>query len=501
MITSLNFRKPLNICFSALSFAMVIICFLITLAQWAEIKESCKRQNRLYINNVTLFFNKYLSGYEDIVREMARTAADQHKFSANEDEDLGLRNWLIERLRIMPDAVSIIHADNNGHYTRLPHIELHEEKGAAWDPRNEPWFAIAVEDTDIAHYSVTKDIFTGKERVLTISLPVINGMDGSNDGVLAINLDVEKSEEILNSTYPPMKSRTFVMTKEGQLVISPGYKIADSTLKAIASNASAFRGDFYRNGFYYFYRVIGPQQWFVVQEVAESEMNQLVRHGSIKVLYGMVLTQVILLFCWWALRAALNTIYMRITNGIRNGTIKQTAVEELLFDEIHSAQQRQEKISQDALTDGLTGLANRRAFDTDAEQYNGLPDTLIAMIDIDNFKVINDTWGHTVGDVVLKATAELGLRLRGLENITLYRYGGEEIAVLFQDISLEKAQSYLEKWRISLNTRSFRESDLRVSFSAGICKMEGDSLSDAVEKADRLLYQAKKSGKNRILAS
>ncbi|ASV53629.1 diguanylate cyclase (GGDEF) domain protein [Lelliottia jeotgali] len=501
MITSLNFRRPLNICFSALSFTLVIVCFLITLAQWADIKESCKRQNRLYINNVTLFFNKYLSGYENIVNEMARTAADQHKFNPNENDDLALRNWLIERLRIMPDAVSIIHADNDGHFIRLPHLESHQEKGATWDPRKEPWFTIAVEDTDSAHYSVTKDIFTGKERVLTISLPVINGMDGSNNGVLAINLDVEKSEEILNSTYPPMKSRTFVMTKEGQMVISPGYKIADSTLKAIASNASAFRGDFYRNGFYYFYRTIGPQEWFVVQEVAESEMKQLVRHGSIKVLYGMVLTQVILLFCWWALRAALNTIYMRITNGIRNGSIKQTAVEELLFDEIHSAQQRQEKISQDALTDGLTGLANRRAFDTDAEHYNALPNTHIAMIDIDNFKIINDTWGHTVGDVVLKATAELGLRLRGLENITLYRYGGEEIAVLFQDISQEKAQSYLEKWRISLNTRSFRESDLRVSFSAGICKMGGDSLSDVVAKADRLLYQAKKSGKNRILAS
>lgn len=190
MITSLNFRKPLNICFSALSITLVIVCFLITLAQWADIKESCKRQNRLYINNVTLFFNKYLSGYEDIVREMARTAADQHKFSTTEHDDLALRNWLIERLRIMPDAVSIIHASNDGHYTRLPYIESKE----TWDPRKEPWFSIAVEDTDTAHYSVTNDIFTHKERVLTISLPVIDGVDGSNDGVLALNLDAEKSE-------------------------------------------------------------------------------------------------------------------------------------------------------------------------------------------------------------------------------------------------------------------------------------------------------------------
>lgn len=500
MISSLNFRKPLNICFSSLAISMILICFLITLAQWADIKDAYKRENRLYINNITLFFNKYLSGYETILTEMSRSAADQHKFNITDDSDLALRNWMIERLRIMPDAISIIHAGNDGHYTRVPYIQSLQEKGESWDPRKEPWFTIAVEDTDIAHYTVTKDIFTGKERVLTISLPVINGTDGSNDGVLALNLDAVKSEEILNSTYPPMKSRTFVMTKDGQLVISPGYKISDSSLKDIAGHTTAFRGDFRLNGYYYFYRAIGPQKWLVVQEVADSEMNQLVRHGSIKVMYGLVLTLVVLLFCWWAFRAALNTIYMRITNGIRKGTISQTAVEELLFEEIYIAQQRQEKTAQDALTDGLTGLANRRAFDNDAESYNGQPNTYIAMIDIDNFKSINDTWGHTVGDMVLKTIAELGLRLRGLEGITLYRYGGEEIAVLFQDIAMEKAQKFLDSWRISLNTRSFREADLRVSFSAGLCKMGGASLSDIVAKADQLLYQAKKTGKNRVIS-
>lgn len=501
MIASLNFRKPLNICFSALTVSLILICMLITLAQWADIKESYKRQNRLYINNVTLFFNKYLSGYENIVREMARTAADQHKFSANENNDLALRSWLIERLRIMPDAVSIIHADNNGHYSRLPYIASDQSEKEAWDPRKEPWFSIAVEDTDAAHYTITKDIYTGKERVLTISLPVISGSDGSNNGVLALNLDVEKSKEILNSTYPPMKSRTFVMTKDGRMVISPGYMISDSTLKAIAKNASAYRGEFLLNRHYYFYRMIGPQGWFVVEEVEEAELNQLVRHGSIKVIYGLVLTLVVVLFCWWALRAALNTIYMRITNGIRKGSIKSTEVEELLFEEIYIAQQRQEKTAQDALTDGLTGLANRRAFDNDAEEYNKQDNTHIAMIDVDNFKSINDNWGHTIGDMVLKTIAELGLRLRGLEGITLYRYGGEEIAVLFQDISMEKAKNFLEKWRISMNTRTFREPDLHVSFSAGLCKMGGGPVSEVIAQADKLLYEAKKTGKNKVLTS
>lgn len=215
----------------------------------------------------------------------------------------------------------------------------------------------------------------------------------------------------------------------------------------------------------------------------------------------MLFTLVVMFFCWWSTRAAMNTIFMRIATSIRAGTIKPAAVEELIFEEIHSSQQRHEKIAHEALTDGLTGLKNRRAFDADASRFNGKPLTHLAMIDIDNFKTINDTWGHPVGDMVLRTIAELGLRLRGLENITLYRYGGEEIAVLFDGISAEKAKSYLEKWRITVNTRNFRENNLKVSFSAGLAKMGGASLPEVIARADKLLYQAKKTGKNKVIAS
>ncbi|VFS83164.1 Probable diguanylate cyclase YcdT [Kluyvera cryocrescens] len=69
-------------------------------------------------------------------------------------------------------------------------------------------------------------------------------------------------------------------------------------------------------------------------------------------------------------------------------------------------------------------------------------DLCVALIDIDNFKSINDTYGHATGDMVLKTVSDIGLRLRGMENITLYRYGGEEIAVLFQGINLKKRRPF-----------------------------------------------------------
>lgn len=497
MIESLNFRRPINICFSVIAATFVLVGLLIAHLQWSASEEAYKKQNRLYINNIASFMDKYLGGYQNSVREMARIAADQHKFGDDAGSSRELRSWMIERLRILPDAISIIHADSQGRFIRLPYIE----GASSWDPRKEPWFTISIEDSDEAHFTISRDPFANKERVITISLPVINGTNGSNNGVLALNLDINKSIAILDNVAPPTKSRTFVMNRDGEMVINPGYPIDPAKLKALARYTRDYRGDFVMDSHYYAYRSIASQSWLVVHEVDEKELNGLLWNQCLNIFWGMLFTLVVLFFCWWATRAAMNTIFMHIATSIRNGAIKPAAVEEMIFEEIHNSRQRQEKIAHEALTDALTGLKNRRSFDADVVQYNNEPLTYLALIDIDNFKKVNDTWGHAVGDVVLKTVSELGLRLRGLENITLYRYGGEEIAVLFKGISQEKAQSYLEKWRITVSTRNFRENDLKISFSAGLSKMGGASLPEVIARADKLLYQAKKTGKNKIIAS
>lgn len=500
MIDSLNFRRPLNISFSVIAVTLLFIGIVESLSQWSATQEAKKTQNRIYLDNVAAFMDKYLDGYENIMREMTRIAAERHTFDKQNENDLALRNWMIERLRIMPDALSIIHVSNNGHYIRLPYIPLNGGEKNAWDPRKEPWFTLSVEDSDEAHYSISRDPFANRERVITISLPIIDGTDGTNTGVLALNLDLEKSTEILNTALPPVKSRTFVMNRQGEPIINPGYEFAPGVLKAIALNAREYRGDFVMNNRYYTYRTIGSQSWLVVHEVDESVLGDIAFRQCMSIVLCTLAALIVVLFCWWSTRAALNAIFMRIAASIRSGDITPASVEEIIYEEIHSSQQRQTLIAHEALTDGLTGLKNRRAFDADAARLSADPHAWIAMIDIDNFKNINDTWGHTVGDMVLKTVADLGSRLRGLENIFLYRYGGEEIAVLFQGISAEKAQSFLEKWRITVNTRSFREKDLKVSFSAGLCRMGGAPLSETLACADRRLYQAKKNGKNRIVA-
>lgn len=156
-----------------------------------------------------------------------------------------------------------------------------------------------------------------------------------------------------------------------------------------------------------------------------------------------------------------------------------------------------------ARRDPLTGLPNRRAFE-EAFAFNlaeGRPQCL-AVCDIDKFKLVNDSFGHSVGDRVLRAIGEvINGECRGH---MVARYGGEEFAVLFTDVPVDEAQSWLEAARATVANKRYRlrESDSplgAVTFSAGLtAAAPREKLEKAFERADKLLYAAKNEGRNRV---
>ena len=88
MIERLNFRRPLNISFSVIAVAIILIGIAVGISQWTTAQEACKKQNRIYLGNIAAFLDKYLDGYENIVREMTRIAADRHTFDKQDENDL-----------------------------------------------------------------------------------------------------------------------------------------------------------------------------------------------------------------------------------------------------------------------------------------------------------------------------------------------------------------------------------------------------------------------------
>ncbi len=125
------------------------------------------------------------------------------------------------------------------------------------------------------------------------------------------------------------------------------------------------------------------------------------------------------------------------------------------------------------------------------------------MIDIDDFKRVNDTHGHPAGDEVLHHVAQLAARLLRRSDVVA-RYGGEEFAAILPDSSLEGAMRAAETIRSGVEKNPLTLSSLRrpllLRVSAGVATLPGDATNaaDLVAAADRGLYQAKRTGKNRV---
>lgn len=160
-----------------------------------------------------------------------------------------------------------------------------------------------------------------------------------------------------------------------------------------------------------------------------------------------------------------------------------------------------------AHVDELTGVPNRRSYDerlaVELEQArsSGRPLSLL-LVDIDHFKQINDTLGHAVGDEVLAFTGALLRELTRREDL-VFRYGGEEFAVLARDTERERARVLAERVRAAFETRSASTSAGRRSCSLGLATYDPDSgeAPDGARlfaRADAKLYEAKQSGRNRV---
>ncbi len=158
----------------------------------------------------------------------------------------------------------------------------------------------------------------------------------------------------------------------------------------------------------------------------------------------------------------------------------------------------------EARTDGLTGLANRKAFDQKLDECYGKWQATkqpfsLALIDIDHFKKINDTYGHPAGDAVLR---DMSARLRELssESIIVARYGGEEFGIIF-DGEAKHAADIMERLRLTIAGKSIQAEGhtISITISTGVARILNDErLGKVVRRSDEALYSAKMGGRNRV---
>ena len=195
----------------------------------------------------------------------------------------------------------------------------------------------------------------------------------------------------------------------------------------------------------------------------------------------------------------LNLIIMGCTLTGATVSIMNYFILDSIVDKLNTSQKIVEGYKYKAFTDDLTSLLNRRAFDKDMNTYldkKGVYPITMAFIDIDNFRMYNNKYGHTTGDIVLKGVAsELKANVRRYDKV--YRYGGEEFVIIFENADKEEGLALSDRIRQRINGINISSGN-RVSVSIGVasCPEDADTVKDLVKIADDALYCAKGKGKN-----
>ena len=208
-----------------------------------------------------------------------------------------------------------------------------------------------------------------------------------------------------------------------------------------------------------------------------------------------------------AMQAMIDELVAATENMESHSRVLETRLQESTA-EVDKLRTNMEAVRTESLTDKLTGLPNRRAFDEslrfaqdDAVDTKQPMSLLIG--DIDKFKLFNDTYGHQTGDQVLKLVSHcLKQTVKGKD--TAARYGGEEFAVILPGTSLQQALLVAEQIRMLVESkkvvkRSTGESLGTITLSLGAAELKpGEDVTQLIERADTCLYAAKNAGRNRV---
>lgn len=167
-----------------------------------------------------------------------------------------------------------------------------------------------------------------------------------------------------------------------------------------------------------------------------------------------------------------------------------------------------EKYREEASTDTLTKLFNRRTFDSFIGRYwerwlEKKVSFCLALIDLDFFKKVNDTYGHTAGDIVLRVIANIFSSNQRTGIDFAFRYGGEEFAIISASISEKEMELYLKRLNKIVRETAIKidsSQKIKITISAGLCSVEKcKSKQSIIENADKSLYAAKESGRDKVV--
>ncbi len=415
-----------------------------------------------------------------------------------------LQEWALYK-GVMADLDSAYVGTARGDFLIYPRPEV----PADYDPRTRPWYQLASQQ---AGKLVWTDPYQGYGELhdqLMISLArALTDQQGKVQAVLAIDVVLAPFSAQLNKQ--PDAGYQMIINQSGKVLAypDPAWLLKAMPSPHWLSRFGKAEGIFLDPETQQFvaYRRLPHWNWVLISVQPAASVQAVVASASLNVLGVVVLASVlyVLLALVWArnFRRMLDEISAVIrASRLQPDDVPRGGMRELrrVYAELAEVSKDYHEVRQQANMDKLTGLYNRRFFD-ERLQHLLLEQQpfCLAMLDLDNFKRVNDTYGHHTGDVVLKRVSALGNQLLG-DHGWVCRYGGEELTVLLVKSDIPFCLMLLEQFRIGVTLLDWREPGLSLTFSGGlVASAPGLDAKGLLQIVDAEVYRAKRDGKNRL---
>lgn len=495
-----SYSRRINFLFVIIVAVLIVFSSIISYVSYNHQKTTLNEESEGFVHNIATFYlEQQLKTLENALWQNSIMLNNNYVEALVKSEDEELEKKLTTSISMLPVVSGYIIATRDGRYNSIPKSYVDSNYILA----GRDWYERLSAKNSFVNYSQIYANAIDKSPVVTIA-KLLHDDKGERYGVFAMDLNLINMSYVLRQLESPSEGHFSIVDRQGRAILDADSDaigtptVPQAAIERMTNGLGSFH-DNVTSKRYYYYSFSNPD-WFVVFTVKDKVIDEHTFYyvWVIWVAFAFCLTIYSLL--WVFMRHSIKSMIVDIVSMMRFGRLElKNDVDKQILNEINESSQQIKSAKSASLTDGLTGLLNRRSFDNDINYLltRKAPFSL-GIIDIDNFKKINDGYGHLVGDTVLKVIADMGMGLLD-DYAKLYRYGGEEIAFIYFSDNQVKAMEIMECWRKQVESKTWREQGLSVTFSGGVCPWRGEGYEALIEKADRLLYKAKSSGKNKVV--
>lgn len=497
---SLKTKIKLNILLLLIPFILLIFFYYQGVIRAAD--EKMKMESQKIVNNISdLYIEEYIYSIEQDFTYLFGDITINDFYNINEYSKL-IRRW--ETYRDINDNTWFVYFATK--FDKL-YVVPRWLPPTNYDMTERPWYINAYTNPyEITWTQPYREAVT-EELVITASR-VYRGDEGEIIGVGSVDLTLENLSHKLNKVNVGENSEIFILDKNGKIIAHPQYSRVWSDFDNELFNskiANQSSGSFsLKEDVYYAFKTIDKTKWKVVAKIPDKTLEEITKPMKSEIIYLVIFAVILFLVIQYIIT---NNIFFHFNNisyslaNLKRGNYnldlkdkKSKEVEEL-YNNFSEVINKINTLNQETIIDPLTNLYNRRYLSREIKdlQEKGTNYSIL-MLDIDDFKLANDKYGHRFGDFVLKKLGYI-IYSNVRNEDTAIRYGGEEFLVIFIGEDKEIIQKLSENIRRDIENTKWPK-DISITVSGGLAFY--DNKDDLIEFADELLYKSKTEGKNKV---